>query len=67
VEKDHATSIERALAILEYLDDSRRGRNISELSRTLAIPKNTAHVIVRLLSRLGYLTLDERKRETLSG
>jgi IclR family KDG regulon transcriptional repressor len=62
-EKDHATSIERAFAILEYLDGSRRGRNISELSRRLGIPKSTTHVIVVLLRRLGYLTLDERKRE----
>ena len=63
VEKDHATSIERAFAILEYLDGSRRGRNISELSRTLGIPKSTTHVIVRLLQRLGYLSLDECKRQ----
>jgi DNA-binding IclR family transcriptional regulator len=62
-EKEHATSIERAFAILEYLDGSRRGRNISELSRKLGIPKSTTHVIVVLLRRLGYLTLDENKRE----
>lgn len=61
-EKDHATSIERAFAILEYLDGSRRGRNISELSRALGIPKSTTHVIVRMLRQLGYLTLDERTR-----
>lgn len=62
-ELDHSTSIERAFAILEFLDGSRRGRNISELSRTLGIPKSTTHVIVRSLRQLGYLTLDERKRE----
>jgi DNA-binding IclR family transcriptional regulator len=59
----HATSIERAFAILEYLDGSRRGRNISELSRKLGIPKSTTHVIVLTLKRLGYLTLDARNRE----
>ena len=59
----HATSIERAFAILEYLDGSPRGRSISELSRKLGIPKSTTHVIVLLLRRLGYLRLDERKRE----
>lgn len=63
LEKEHATSLERAFAILEYLDGSRRGLNISELSRKLAIPKSTTHVIVVALRRLGYLTLDERKRE----
>jgi DNA-binding IclR family transcriptional regulator len=62
-EKDHTTSLERAFAILEYLDGSRRGQNISELSRKLGIPKSTTHVIVVALRRLGYLTLDERKRE----
>jgi DNA-binding IclR family transcriptional regulator len=61
--KDHTTSLERAFAILEYLDGSRRGLNISELSRRLGIPKSTTHVIVVALRRLGYLTLDERKRE----
>jgi DNA-binding IclR family transcriptional regulator len=62
-EKEHTTSLERAFAILEYLDGSRRGLNISELSRKLGIPKSTTHVIVVALRRLGYLTLDERKRE----
>src|SRR5258708_30521750 len=61
--KEHANSLQRAFAILEYLDGSRRGQNISELSRRLGIPKSTTHVIVVMLRRLGYLTLDERKRE----
>jgi len=59
----HATSVERAFAILEFLDGSRRGWNISELSRKLRIPKSTTHVIVLTLERLGYLTLDTRTRE----
>src|SRR5260370_27112115 len=54
----HATSVERAFAILEFLDGSRRRWNISELSRKLGIPKSTTHVIVLTLERLGYLTLD---------
>jgi DNA-binding IclR family transcriptional regulator len=63
LENEHTTSLQRAFAILEYLDGSRRGQNISELSRRLGIPKSTTHVIVVMLRRLGYLTLDERKRE----
>jgi IclR family KDG regulon transcriptional repressor len=59
----HATSVERAFAILEFLDGSRRGWNISELSRKLRIPKSTTHVIVLTLEQLGYLTLDPRTRE----
>jgi DNA-binding IclR family transcriptional regulator len=59
----HATSIERAFAILEFLDGSRRGWNISELSRKLRIPKSTTHVIVLALEKLGYLTLDPSTRD----
>ncbi|MEZ5399464.1 MAG: IclR family transcriptional regulator [Bryobacteraceae bacterium] len=55
----NAASVERAIAILEYLDGSRRGLNISEISRKLGIPKSSAHVIVVTLERLGYV----RKRE----
>lgn len=51
----NATAVERALAILESLDSSRRGLNISELSRKLGIPKSSAHVIVVTLERLGYV------------
>jgi DNA-binding IclR family transcriptional regulator len=51
----NATAVERALAILEYLDGSKRGVNISELSRRLKIPKSSTHVIVVTLERLGYL------------
>jgi DNA-binding IclR family transcriptional regulator len=51
----NATAVERALAILECLDSSKRGLNISELSRRLKIPKSSTHVIVVTLDRLGYL------------
>lgn len=51
----NAASVERALAILECLDNSRRGLNISEISRKLGIPKSSAHVIVVTLERLGYV------------
>ncbi len=51
----HAHAVERALAILECLDSSRRGLNISEISRKLSIPKSSAHVIMLTLERLGYV------------
>lgn len=51
----NAGAVMRALAILECLDGSRRGLNISELSRRLHIPKSSAHVIVLTLERLGYV------------
>jgi DNA-binding IclR family transcriptional regulator len=56
----NAASVERALAILETLDNSRRGLNISEISRKLRIPKSSAHVLVVTLERLGYV----QKRES---
>lgn len=59
----NATAVERALAILDSLDNSKRGMNISELSRRLSIPKSSAHVIVVTLERLGYVA---RKPESLN-
>ena len=50
-----ASAVERALLVLEALDTSRRGLNISELSRRLHIPKSSTHVIVQTLERLGYI------------
>jgi IclR family transcriptional regulator, KDG regulon repressor len=59
----NATAVERALSILEYLDSSRRGLNISEISRKLGIPKSSAYVIVMTLERLGYV---QRKDDSLN-
>jgi IclR family transcriptional regulator, KDG regulon repressor len=60
--KPHATSIERAFAIIEMLDGTRRGWNISEISRKQKIPKSSAHVIVVALERLGYLKREDGSR-----
>jgi DNA-binding IclR family transcriptional regulator len=57
------TSLERAFAILEFLDGARRGWNISELSRKLGFPKSTTHLIVLTLERLGYLTREPGSRD----
>jgi DNA-binding IclR family transcriptional regulator len=51
----NAVAVQRAFAILELLDSSRRGWNISEMSRKLSIPKSTTHVLVLTLERLGYI------------
>jgi DNA-binding IclR family transcriptional regulator len=52
--------------ILEMLDGSSRGMNISEISRRLEIPKSTTHLIVLTLERLGYLTRTSRNLYELS-
>lgn len=49
-------SVERAFAILEFLNSSRRGWNISEMSRKLGLPKSSTHVLFSTLDRLGYIT-----------
>jgi len=59
----NATAVERALAILESLDSSRRGLNISELSRKLDIPKSSTHVIILTLERLGYV---QKRKDSLN-
>jgi DNA-binding IclR family transcriptional regulator len=53
--KTSAGSVDRAFAILELLNASKRGWNISEMSRKLQIPKSTTHVLVSTLDRLGYI------------
>ncbi len=58
----NVTSVERALAILEFLDGARRGWNISEISRKLQIPKSSTHVLVRTLERQGYLKREPGSR-----
>jgi len=53
--KPSAGSVERAFTILEFLNSSKRGWNISEMSRKLKIPKSTTHVLVSTLDQLGYI------------
>jgi IclR family transcriptional regulator, KDG regulon repressor len=63
----HPGSIARALAVLEFLDTSQRGWNISELSRKLDVPKSTMHLILLTLERLGYVSREPGSRDyTLS-
>jgi DNA-binding IclR family transcriptional regulator len=48
-------ALERALTVLECLSQSRKGYSVSELSRRLALPKSSVHLILRTLERRGYL------------
>jgi IclR family KDG regulon transcriptional repressor len=59
----HSGSIARALAVIEFLDNSHRGWNISELSRKLNVPKSTMHLIVLELERLGYVSREPGSRD----
>lgn len=60
-------SVERALAILEFMDESRREWRMSAISRKLGIPKSTAHVLVLTLERAGYVERAEDSRGYILG
>src|SRR5690348_6876817 len=61
-EKCGTGSVERAFMILEFLNASNRGWNISEMSRKLNIPKSTTHVLVSTLGQLGYIKQAQSSR-----
>lgn len=48
-------SVNRALRILELLAESRRGLSLSDISRRLALPKSSVHLLVKTLESTGYL------------
>lgn len=55
-------SIDRALAVLELLAQSKSGFSISEISRKLKLPKSSVHLLVGTLQHRGYL-----QRNALTG
>ena len=66
-EKCGVPAIERALNVLECLSQSRKGYSVSELSRRLALPKSSVHLILRTLERRGYLQKQSSAGATSSG
>ncbi len=48
-------SIDRALSVLECLAHAKRGFSLSEIARSLGIPKSSAHLILSTLERRGFL------------
>ncbi len=51
-------SVSRALVILELLAQSRRGLTLSAISRKLALPKSSVHLLVKTLETTGYLKMN---------
>jgi len=45
----------RAMNVLEYLAQSKRGASISEISRNLALPKSSTYLVLKTLEQGGYL------------
>lgn len=54
-----APALDRGLAILEALDSSPEGMNLSELSRIIGSPKNSTSRFMQTLIGRGYLTRDD--------
>ena len=57
-----SNSVRRALAILEFLKESDRHRNLSEISRRLELPKSTTCILLSTLESMGYIVRDAAER-----
>jgi hypothetical protein len=53
------SSIEKALEICEALSGSQRGMSVTEIARQLKLPPPTAHRLLGVLKRRGYVRQDE--------
>lgn len=54
--KGHSVpAVQRALTMLEFLAQSKRGFSISEISRKLGLPKSSTHLILGTLEARGFL------------
>jgi hypothetical protein len=56
---ERATSLEKALEICEALSGAARGLSLREISRALKMPAPTAHRLLNVLRRRGYVRQDE--------
>jgi DNA-binding IclR family transcriptional regulator len=48
-------AVQRALTMLEFLAQSKRGFSVSEISRKLGLPKSSTHLILGTLEARGFL------------
>ena len=65
-QSDHrASSVDKALDILELLGETDRTYTLSEVSRTLGLAKSSAHTLLTTLERRGYLKRDTDGRFSL--
>jgi DNA-binding IclR family transcriptional regulator len=60
-------SVDRALDVLELLAGSARGLTLSDISRTLQIPRSSAHYLIQSLLCRGYLARSPAGREYVLG
>lgn len=57
--RTHTTSLDKALEICEALSAAERGLSLSDLARALRLPPPTAHRLLGVLRRRGYVRQDE--------
>jgi len=60
--RSQSNSVRRALAILEFLKNSDRRRNLSEISRKLDLAKSTTSILLSTLETNGYIRRDSGDR-----
>lgn len=56
--REHVTSVERALSILELLASRNHGLSTSEISRVARVPKSSTSYLLRTLVARGYVRRD---------
>ncbi len=54
-----STSLEKALDLCEALSGTKRGASVTDLARSLNLPASTAHRLLAVLKRRGYVRQDE--------
>jgi len=65
--KTPSVPLQRGLAILERIANSRRGLTFAQLARFFEFPKSSVHTLVLTLEREGYLQRDDATGRYLTG
>lgn len=60
-------ALERGLAVLELLANSRAGLTLAEIARTLDLPKSSVHCLLVTLERRRYLYSNDRTKRYVFG
>lgn len=61
--KDTSSSVDRVMLLLDYLSTKKTGYKLSEISKTLEIPKTTVFRILEKMVQFGYVEYSNTKEE----
>ncbi|MCC7345872.1 MAG: IclR family transcriptional regulator [Variibacter sp.] len=64
---DSKGTVERVLAIIEQLGSGRAEWSLSELAAAVALPRSTAHRLLKLMQGQGFVESDEQTRQYRPG